>query len=261
MPAMLGRGRFALMALLTPMMLAACSLSSGADDDLLVFAAASLTDAMGEIAAAYEAETGAAVAISYGPSQALAQQIASGANPDIYIAAGISPMTFLEDEGHVAVDKQVHLLTNTIVVAVPQEVPNISALRQLAASDLKRIAMPDPAIAPAGDYARRSLQNLDLWDALQPRLVYGNDVRAALAYVQTGSADAAFVYRTDAKIAPNLRALDIVPADSYPAVIYPAVVVRATDDEDKAQAFLDFLQTQAAAQVFRKHGFTPLPAN
>ena len=248
------------MSLLTPLILSACSLLPAADDDLLVFAATSLTDAMAQAAAAYESETGAAVAISFGPSRALAQQIASGANPDLYIAAGMQPMTFLEDKGHIAVDGHVNLLTNAIVVVVPQDAPNITTMRRLASSDLKRIAMPDPSIAPAGDYARRALQNLNLWDDLQPRLIYGNDVRTVLAYVQTGSADAAFVYRTDAKIAPDLRALDIVPTDSYPDVIYPAAVVGTTDDADEAQAFLDFLQTQTAAQVFREHGFTPLPA-
>lgn len=249
------------MTLLISLVLAACSSSPDADDDLLVFAATSLTDAIAAAAGAYEAEVGASIAISYGPSQALAQQIASGANPDIYIAAGMPPMAFLEEEGLVAADRRVNLLTNSIVVAVPREAPSINSLGQLASSDLKRIAMPDPGIAPAGDYASRALQNLDLWDDFQPRLVYGNDVRAVLAYVQSGSADAAFVYRTDAKIAPDLRVLDIVPAASYPSVIYPAAVVGTTDDADKAQSFLDFLQTQTAAQIFRKHGFTPLPVN
>ena len=237
---------------------AACSGQSGASDELLVFAAASLTDSMAEVAAAFEATGGAKASVSYGPSQALAQQIASGAPADLYVAAGKPPMDFLQEGGHIA-DEPVLLLSNRIVLAVAPRSALPATIDDLAtALGISRIAVTDPDISPAGNYTKTALQNLGLWEVLQPRLVIGNDVRSILAYVQTGNADAAFVYQTDARIAPDLVALDIVPADAYPAVVYPAAVVGGSENRDGAQALLDFLQSDDAKRVFRKHGFTPL---
>ena len=238
---------------------AACSGQSGASDELLVFAAASLTDSMAEVAAAFEAAGGVKVAVSYGPSQALAQQIASGAPADVYVAAGKPPMDFLQEGGHIAPDAAVLLLSNRIVLAAAHQAALPATIDDLAvAPRISRIAITDPDISPAGNYTKTALQNLGLWDALQPRLVIGNDVRSILAYVQTGNADAAFVYQTDARIAPELAALDIVPADAYPAVVYPAAVVGGSENREGARALLDFLQSEDAKRIFRKHGFTPL---
>lgn len=235
----------------------ACAAQNGGRDELLVFAAASLTDAMAETAAAFEAMGGAKVSVSYGPSQALAQQIASGAPADVYVAAGKPPMDFLADGGHIAADAAVALVSNKIVLAAAVDIAHPNSIYELAASELKRIAITDPEISPAGSYAKTALQSLALWDELQPRLLFGNDVRSILAYVQTGNADAAFVYRTDAKIAPELALLDIVPTDAYPDVAYPAAVV-GNDTDGDAAAFLAFLQGAEASRIFRKHGFTPL---
>lgn len=238
---------------------AACSGQSGASDELLVFAAASLTDSMAEVAEAFEAAGGAKVAVSYGPSQALAQQIASGAPADLYVAAGKPPMDFLQEGGHIADDAPVTLLSNRIVLATaPQSVLPATIAELADAPGISRIAVTDPDISPAGNYTKTALQNLDLWEALQPRLVIGNDVRSILAYVQTGNADGAFVYQTDARIAPELVALDIVPADAYPAVVYPAAVVGGSENREGAQALLDFLQSDDVKRIFHKHGFTPL---
>lgn len=235
----------------------ACAAREGGRDELLVFAAASLTDAMAEAAAAFEAAGGARVSVSYGPSQALAQQIASGAPADVYVAAGGPPMDFLADGGHIAADAAAPLMSNKIVLAAAAGIAHPNSIDELAASGLKRIAITDPEISPAGRYAKTALQNLALWDELQPRLLFGNDVRSILAYVQTGNADAAFVYRTDARIAPELALLDIVPTDSYPDVVYPAAVVGDDTDGDAA-AFLAFLQGTEASRIFRRHGFAPL---
>ena len=219
--------RLALVAcVLAGALLAACS--GGADDELLVFAATSLTDAMAEAAAEFEATHGTKVEVSYGPSRALAQQIARGANPDVYVAAGQPPMDFLQEGGHIADGGAVRLLSNKIVLITGRDAPSIGGISELADADLKRVAMPDPEIAPAGNYARTALQNLGLWDGLLPRIVFANDVRVTLSYVQTGNADAGFLYQTDAANAEDITVLDIVPTDSYPDVVYPAAVVRST---------------------------------
>ena len=239
-------------------LLAACSGGGGADDELLVFAATSLTDAMAEAAAEFEATNGTKVEVSYGPSRALAQQIARGANPDVYFAAGQPPMNFLQEGGHIADGDAVRLLSNKIVLITGRDAPSIGGISELAHADLDRVAMPDPEIAPAGNYARTALQNLGLWDGLLPRIVFANDVRATLSYVQTGNADAGFLYQTDAANAEDITVLDIVPTDSYPDVVYPAAVVRSTDNVQGAEAMLEFLQSDAAKEIFRRHGFTPL---
>lgn len=150
------------------------------------------------------------------------------------------------------------LLPNKIVLITGQDAPNICSMDELPDADLERIVMPDPEIAPAGNYTKTALQNLGLWDSLLPRIVFANDVRATLSYVQTGNADAGFLYQTDAATADDITVLDIVPADSYPDVVYPAAVVQNAANAKGAQAMLEFLQTGTAKEIFSKHGFTPL---
>ena len=240
------------------MTLAACSQDSRTDDELLVFAATSLTDAMTEASAEFEATSGVKVEVSFGPSRALAQQIASGAPADLYFAAGQPPMDFLAENGHVSEDGIVRLLSNKIVLITGQDAPSVDSVDELSDAGFERIAMPDPEIAPAGNYTRAALRNLGLWERMQPRIVFANDVRATLSYVQTGNADAGFLYQTDAATADDVVVLDIVPTDSYPDVVYPAAVVQGAENEEGAAAMLEFLASDAAREIFRKHGFTPV---
>lgn len=247
-----------LAALPLALLLASCSVRSGADDELLVFAATSLTNAMSDAAAEFEASAGAKVEISYGPSRALAQQIARGAAPDLYIAAGQPPMDLLKDEGIVSADGVVRLLSNKIVFIAGRDAPNIGSIEELPDAEIGRIVMPDPEIAPAGNYTKTALQNLGLWDRLLPRIVFANDVRATLSYVQTGNAAGGFLYQTDAATADDITVLDIVPVGSYPDVVYPAAVMRNAENRNAAESMLEFLKTRTAKEIFRKQGFTPL---
>ena len=246
-----------LLAILPLAALAACS-PGGTDDKLLVFAATSLTDAMTEAVTEFESASGAKVEVSFGPSRALAQQIARGANPELYFAAGQPPMDILLEEGHVKADDVVRLLSNKIVLITGQDAPSVESIDMLADSGLERVVMPDPEIAPAGNYTKTALVNLGLWERMLPSIVFANDVRATLSYVQTGNADGGFLYRTDAATADDVVVLDIVPTDSYPDVVYPAAVLQGADNAAGAQAMLGFLQSDSAKEIFRKHGFTPL---
>ncbi len=252
-------GRAVLALFVAAALAAGCGSGSG-DDELLVFAATSLTDAMAEVTAAYEADTGGRVAVSYGPSQALAQQIASGAPADVFISAGVQPMVFLVERGHVADGAGVGLLTNSVVLVISPEMPQPASVEELVGDGYGRIALADPEVAPAGRYAKTAMQTLGVWDALLPKFVFARDVRSAVAYVQSGNADAAFVYQTDARIAPELTALDIVPADAYPRIVYPAAVITDADNElnKQAAAFVEYLRSDVAIEIFRKSGFTPL---
>ena len=119
----------------------------------------------------------------------------------------------------------------------------------------RRVAIADPGLAPAGVYAREALERLGLWESLRPALVFGADVRAALAYLESGNVDAAVVYATDAREAPGVRALEIVPRDSYTPIAYPAAVLEGSDNRGAALEFVRFLKSDAARRIFERHGF------
>ena len=131
-------------------------------------------------------------------------------------------------------------------------------MTQLANKMVGRVAIADPDLAPAGRYARESLTRLGLWDAIQERLVIGINVRATLAYVESGNVDAALVYQTDAAIAGDVQVLDIVPPESHSAIVYPAAVIKRSERKIEAREFLVFLRGQAAKSIFLRHGFLPL---
>ena len=225
--------------------------------ELLVFAAASLAGALDEIATEFERPGSARVVISYGGSQALAQQIASGAPADVFVSAGEFPVRFLEEKRLLA-SAPTQLLTNELVVVAGagSDLSPVS-MADLAAGPFVRVAIADPELAPAGRYARESLMGLGLWDGLKPRLVFAPDVRAAMAYVESGSSDAALVYRTDGLASDRVRVLDIVPPGSYAPVRYPAAVIADSENRRAAQSFVDFLRGDTAGDILRKFGFEP----
>ena len=241
----------AVLALVLPL-LSACVRPDS--DELLVFAAASLADALEEVGDRYQEETGVRVAFSFGGSQALAQQIAIGAPADVFVAAGESPVDFLEARGEIeAVEDAV--VRNELVVAVREGSSGIGAMSGLSGDDMGRIAIADPALAPAGVYAREALWTLRLWEPLQPRLVFGADVRAALAYLESGNVDAAIVYATDAREAPGVKALNVILQDTYTPIAYPAAVLEGSDNRDAASEFVRFLKSDVARGIFGRHGF------
>ena len=238
--------------------MAGCSRAPKEPQDLLVFAAASLAGALGDIEDAFEESGSAGVTISYGGSQMLAQQIASGAPADVIISAGGPPVDFLDRKGMLEPERADILANRLVVVVRSSAVLQIDSLQQLRAPEMRRIAIAEPALAPAGRYARESLERLGLWDALQPKMVFGADVRATLAYVESGNADAALVYATDARAARSIRVLDIVPQDSYSGVVYPAAVVKGRPSKTAALTFLDFLRSPTSREIFRVYGFEPV---
>ena len=254
---MLRFGRWVIYAVALVGVLAGCSASSDQRAELLVFAAASLADALGEVEAAFEAQGQVDVAVSYGASQMLAQQIASGAPADMFISAGRFPVRFLADKGLIE-PVGADLLTNRLVVAVRASGNlQMESLDQLNTPIVERISIADPELAPAGRYVRESLMHLRLWDEVHSKLVFGPDVRATLAYVESSNVDAAIVYVTDARAGRNIEVLDIVPPGSYSPIRYPAVIVTKSEQKVGAAEFLDFLRSEQAREIFRRHGFVP----
>ena len=245
-------------AILTAALMAACDArEEQGSGELLVFSAASLMDVMSDVEKLYEAGSGHRVSFSFGGSQALAQQIASGAPADVFIAAGEAPMAFLRERGLVGGSAEV--LSNSLVLAVRNGNPDgLKSLADLAGPTVSRLAIADPNLAPAGRYAREALQSLGIWRSLRDRLVFGADVRAALAFVESRNADAAIVYRTDvAGRSRGLVALDTVPPNSYGPVSYPAAVLLESARQDDASRFVELLLGDKAAGLFRAHGFEP----
>lgn len=227
----------------------------GGDPPVLVFAAASLVNAMPEIEREFESAHDGSLSISFGGSQALAQQIRRGAPADVFISAGTFQPSELIDDGLVDGD-EVDVLSNRLVLLV-RPGAEVQSMEDLASASVNKVAIADPALAPAGRYAQESLARLRLWERVQDRLIEGVDVRATMAYVESGNVDAAIVYKTDAAVAEDARVLDVVPPDSYSPVVYTAVLLKRPERPRKAADFIEFLTSDTAAGVFEKFGFEP----
>ncbi len=223
---------------------------------LVVSAAASLTEALQQLAAVYEQRTGEAVVLNLAASNTLARQIRAGAPVDVFISADEAQMDAVA--AAVVPGSRVELLSNQLVVAVPDDrVGRLASIRDLMAPPIRRIAIGDPAAVPAGVYARAYLEHVGLWDAISPRIVPMGSVRMALAAVETGVADAAIVYRTDIVTARRARQAFAVPLDEGPRIVYPAAAIRGGNAAG-AKRWLDFLRSPDAAAVFERMGFMPL---
>ena len=238
--------------------LVGCSSQPDGRAELLVFAATSLTNALGDVEEAFEGQGGADVVFSFGGSQMLAQQIVGGAPADVFISAGEFPVDFLVRKGEITAVRADLLSNRLVLVQRDGSDVELSSISQLATSLVERIAVADPDLAPAGRYATESLVNLGLWAAIEGKVVMGPDVRATLAYVESGNADVALVYVTDARLAQGVRLLDIIPQDSYSPVVYPAVLIGASGQKDGARDFIAFLEGEEASEIFRRYGFSPL---
>ena len=223
---------------------------------MLVFAAASLRDALEEAGEEFHQAHGVRVRFSYGGSVAMAQQLARGAPADLFLSAGPGPMDSLERQGLLAPGTRVDLLGNVLVVVAAEgagETP--SEPQDLLSPEVRRLAVADPQLAPAGAYAREALQSLGLWARLRPKLVMGADVRTVLAYVESGDADAAVVYGSDASISPDLRVLWIFPPDVHSPIVYPVALLRDAGNPDGARLFREFLLGAEAGAAFDTFGF------
>ena len=222
--------------------------------DLAVFAAASLTDAMKELASAYESKSGNKLLFNFSGSNALARQILEGAPADVFFSADEIQMDNLAKAGLIDSSTRVDLLSNTLVIVVPEEAAELTPAA-LVEPAIKRLALADPKSVPAGVYAREYLTKLGLWNAVAPKVVPTENVRAALAAVESGNVEAGIVYKTDAKISKAVRIAYEVSAAEGPKISYPVAVVKGTRHADAAKSFLQYLKSGPALAVFKKYGF------
>ncbi|MGE0039959.1 MAG: molybdate ABC transporter substrate-binding protein [Vicinamibacterales bacterium] len=224
------------------------------DRGLLVSAASSLSDVMRDLAAAYTAETGVVVRVTTAGSNTLARQIAAGAPVDVFVSADEVQMDVVERAGRVVAGTRVPLLHNTLVVIVPADGPAVATAGDLAGPAVRRLAMGNPDSVPAGVYGRTWLESRGVWDRVRPKVVPLPTVRAALAAVREGRAQAGIVYATDARTTDAVRVTLRVPAAEAPPVVYPAAAI-AGDREGAARAFLAWLGRPVARARFEAAGF------
>jgi molybdate transport system substrate-binding protein len=226
----------------------------------VVFAAASLKNALDDAAAAYKARTGQSMTISYAGTATLAKQIEQGAPADIFFSADMAWMDYAAKHQLIQPDTRRTLLGNEIVLVVPRS--STAAIKIGPGMDLAgllgtggHLAMANVDSVPAGKYGKAALEKLDVWHSVADKVVQSENVRLALAFVARGEAQAGIVYATDAAAEPGVKVIGTFPADSHPPILYP-VAMTATSTNPKAKAFFQFLISDAAAPAFRKQGFT-----
>lgn len=223
-------------------------------EEVLVFAAASLTESLEEIGKACEAKTGTAVRFSFGASSDLARQIQAGAPADVFFSADTAKMDALEKAGIVRRADRREFLSNQLVVVIPIS----SSLHIAGAKDLARLprlALADPEAVPAGIYARRWLEAEGVWTELRPKLVPTLDVRATLAAVESGAVEAGIVYRTDSAISNKVRVVLVVT--NGPAITYSVARI-ASSRSSAARRFVDCVAGAEGRAVFERRGFAVL---
>lgn len=222
--------------------------------EINVYAASSLTDALKEIGAAYQRESGVQVAFNFAASNVLARQIEEGAPADLFFSADEAQMDRLEKSGRLEPGSRRELLSNTLVVVAGAE----STLTLTTAADLRqveRIAVGDPKLVPVGVYTRTYLEKIGLWKDLEGKIVPTENVRAGMAVVESGNAEVAFVYATDAGVSRKVKIILRIPPAEAPRILYPAAVVKESRQKLEAEKFLAYLAGKEASQVFEKFGF------
>jgi molybdate transport system substrate-binding protein len=251
-----------LLRLLLPLTFALALFAPAQAADVTVFAAASLTDALGQVGKTYEHNSGHTVAVSFAASSVLARQIEHAQGVDIFISADVDWMNYLDQRGLIARDSRRNLLGSHLVLIAPADsgaklaiAPRFDLLGALHGG---RLALADPDSVPAGKYAKAALAALSVWNDVAAQVAPAENVRAALAYVARGEAPFGIVYATDALAEPRVRIVATFPDNTHPPIVYPVALTK--DAKPLAGDFLRYLEGPAALAVFQKTGFVILPA-
>jgi len=225
---------------------------------VLVFAAASLKNALDDAAAAWNRETGRRAVVSYAASNTLAKQLEAGAPADIFFSADTDWMDYAASKDLIRPDSRVDLLGNAIVLIAPRDAavqvemgPGFDLAPVLGSGHL---AMGNVSAVPAGKYGKAALEKLGAWDGVKDKVVQAESARAALLLVSRGEAPLGIVYRTDAASDPGVKIIANFPADSHPAIIYPLALTKVSSSPD-ARSFVDFLRSPLARSLFERQGF------
>lgn len=225
--------------------------------ELTVSAAASLTDAITQISKSYEFGRNRRVYANFASSSTLQIQIENGAPADLFISASPKQMDALQGKGMIDELTRRDVLTNSLVLVAPIDSSDqLKEPQELTKAHIRRIAIGEPNSVPAGIYGKQSLTRLEIWSDVQPKLIPGADVRAVLAYVESGEVDFGIVYKTDAAMSRKVTIVYEFPSSSHHSILYPAAMVRGTKHEALAREFLEYLKTPDATTAFEKYGFS-----
>jgi molybdate transport system substrate-binding protein len=228
---------------------------------IVVFAAASMKNALDDVDAAYTSQSGVKVVASYEASSALMRQIEQGAPADVFLSADLKWMDYGADRNLIKNATRVDLLGNRLVLVAPKDskIGNVTIAPGFDLAGLAgdgRIAVGDVRAVPAGLYAKAALEKLGIWAAVEPKLAMAENVRAALVLVARGEAPLGIVYETDARIDPGVKTVSVFPEDSHPPIIYP--VALTANAKPEAGPYLAFLRTAPAKAIFERYGFSVL---
>jgi len=227
-----------------------------ADQELIVSAAASLTNALKEVAGQFEkTHPGTKIVCNFAASGSLLQQIAQGAPVDVFAAADQKTMNQAQDKGLIVPASRKNFVSNKLLLIAPEKssLP-FADLRDLASPEVKRVALGNPDTVPVGRYTQEALTKAGLWETLKPKFIYGESVRQVLDYVSRGEVDAGFVYATDAAIAKG-KVKTVIEVQGHQPIGYPVALVAASQKQALAQGFLDFLSASERMAIFSKYGF------
>ncbi|MBR9973255.1 molybdate ABC transporter substrate-binding protein [Magnetospirillum sulfuroxidans] len=228
-------------------------------DEVVVFAAASLTNAVNDVGAAFTAKTGHSVKSSFAASSALAKQIEQGAPAHVFASADLKWMDYLTEKKLVNNDARFNLLGNTLVLVAPAD-SKVSAMTLTEKTDIAalagsgRIATGNPDSVPVGLYFKKAMETAGQWAAVQPKVAAADSVRGALAFVERGEVPYGVVYGTDAAISSKIKVVGTFPDSLYGQIVYPFGQI-AGKETAGSKAFLDFVQTNEAKGIFAKYGF------
>ena len=224
--------------------------------EINVFAAASLTDALKTIGAAYEKQAGDKINFNFGASSLLARQIEEGAPADIFFSADEAKMDALAARGLVRDGTRKSRLSNSLVIVTSSDSAlKINSPADLAGKKVRRIALADPKAVPAGIYSKEFLEKENFWAEIEPKVVPVDNVRAALAAVESGNIEVGMVFKTDAAISKKVKIAYEVPTADGPKISYPMAVLKNSKQVESAKKFEDYLDSDNATRIFERYGF------
>ncbi len=233
-----------------------CGTAALADQELIVSAAASLTNALKEVALQFEkAHPGTKVVCNFAASGVLLQQMDKGAPVDVFAAADQKTMNQAQEKKLIVFGTRKNFVNNRLVLIMPMDSKlAVNSLKDLTRPEVKRVAMGNPTTVPAGRYAKEALEKAGLWDKLSPKFILAESVRQVLDYVSRGEVDAGLAYSTDAAIADGkVKVIQMVT--EHEPIFYPIAVTAASAKKNLAESFVDFVLSPVAQEIFSKFGF------
>ncbi|MBV7272954.1 molybdate ABC transporter substrate-binding protein [Clostridium thailandense] len=227
------------------------------EKNITISAAASLKDALTEIKSKYEQKNGTKLTYNFASSGTLQKQIEQGASVDVFISAGAKQMNDLVSKNLIDKDTKNDLLKNQLVLIVSNDSKDkIKTINDVLNNNVK-IAVGEPASVPAGQYAKDSLTKLNIWDKINPKIVYGKDVTQVATYVEKGEAAAGIVYKSDTVNLKNCFIAQTFDESLHSPIVYPEAVLSSSKNKEEAKKFLEYLNSDEAKDIFKKYSFEP----